>query len=188
MTEKENKTTLWDLFFSFAKIGAMTFGGGMSMLPMLQRECVDKRGWATEEQMLDYFAIGQCTPGIIAVNTATIIGKKQRGILGSLVSTLGIVTPSIIIIIALASLLIRYSGNTYVQRAFAGIRVSVCALIFTSIINLGKKADKNMLYLMVTLGAVAGTFFFGLSPIAAVIMTIVIGLIAHFAQTRRQDK
>ena len=79
-----------DLFVTFAKVGVMTFGGGYAMLPILQREVVDNKGWATEEELMDYFAIGQCTPGVIAVNTATFIGQKQRGIAGGILATLGV--------------------------------------------------------------------------------------------------
>lgn len=188
MSENTKKTTLWELFISFAKIGVMTFGGGMSMLPMLQRECVESRKWATEEEMLDYFAIGQCTPGIIAVNTATIIGNKQRGLIGSLVSTVGIIFPSIFIITVLASIILKYNDNSYVQKAFEGIRVAVCALILRSIITLAKKADKNMLYLLVTVGAFAALFFYKLSPIAAVLATVVIGVIAYYAEKNSPKK
>ena len=93
---------LWSMFFAFARIGGLTFGGGYAMLPMLQREVVEKRGWATEEELMDYYAIGQCTPGVIAVNTATFIGQKYRGDLGGIVCTLGVVFPSLIIISLLA--------------------------------------------------------------------------------------
>lgn len=183
MKEKaETKTTLGKLFVSFARIGVMTFGGGMSMLPMLERECVKNRGWATEEEMLDYFAIGQCTPGIIAVNTATIIGYRQRGLSGALVATAGIVFPSLVIISILASIILRFKDNSYVQKAFEGIRIAVCALIMKSVIGLAKKADKNMLYLLVTIGAFVALFFYGLSPVVAVLLTIVIGVIAYFAE------
>ncbi|MCR5761511.1 MAG: chromate transporter [Sphaerochaetaceae bacterium] len=188
MTDKNNKTTLWELFISFAKIGVLTFGGGMSMLPMLQRECVESRKWATDEEMLDYFAIGQCTPGIIAVNTATIIGNKQRGLPGALVSTAGVIFPSVLIITVLASIILKYNNNSYVQKAFEGIRVAVCALILKSILTLAKKADKNMLYLLVTVGAFVALFFYKASPIAAVVATIIIGIIAYYAEKNSPKK
>ena len=89
---------LWSLFLTFAKVGVMTFGGGYAMLPILQREVVENKGWATDEELTDYFAIGQCTPGVIAVNTATFIGRKYRGIPGGILTTLGVVSPSVIII------------------------------------------------------------------------------------------
>ena len=121
-----------ELFLTFAKVGVMTFGGGMAMLPILQREVVENKGWATDEELTDYFAIGQCTPGIIAVNTATFIGQKRKGILGGIVATLGIVFPSLIIITLLAGLITSFSHLEWVQNAFAGIRVCVCVLIFNA--------------------------------------------------------
>lgn len=103
---------LWDLFFTFMQVGGLTFGGGYAMLPILQREVVEKRGWATDEELTDYFAVGQCTPGIIAVNTATFVGQKQAGILGGIVATLGVVAPSLVIISILAGFI-----NTFAELA-----------------------------------------------------------------------
>ena len=131
---------LVDLFVTFAKVGVMTFGGGYAMLPILQREVVDSKGWATEEELMDYFAIGQCTPGIIAVNTATFIGQKQRGILGGILSTLGVVFPSLVIISLLAGVITVFSHLAWVQHAFGGIRVCVCILILNAVVKLLKKA------------------------------------------------
>ena len=121
--------TLIDMFITFAKVGVMTFGGGYAMLPILQREVVENKKWATEEELTDYFAIGQCTPGVIAVNTATFIGQKNKGILGGIVATLGVVFPSIIIISLLAGVIESFSHIAWVQNALAGIRICVCVLI-----------------------------------------------------------
>ncbi|MDL2235677.1 chromate transporter [Christensenellaceae bacterium OttesenSCG-928-L17] len=130
--------TLRALYFAFFRIGALTFGGGYSMLPMLEREVVEKHAWATSEELLDYFAIGQCTPGIIAVNTATLIGYKRRGALGALAATAGVVTPSIIIITIIAALLSGVMDHPVVMQAFAGIRVAVAALIASAVVRLFK--------------------------------------------------
>lgn len=130
--------TLLQLFLTFAKIGVMTFGGGIAMLPILQRELVDKRQWSTEDELTDYFAIGQCTPGIIAVNTATFVGQKLRGIAGGIVATLGVVFPSLVIISILAGLISGFADLPVVQNAFAGIRVCVCVLIFNTVLKLLK--------------------------------------------------
>ena len=135
---------LFDLFYTFAKVGVMTFGGGYAMLPILQREVVEKKGWATDEELADYFAIGQCTPGIIAINTATFIGEKKKGVCGGIVATLGMVFPSLIIIMTLASLIDLISSFEIVNHAFAGIRVCVTVLIFNSVISLGKKSLKSL--------------------------------------------
>ena len=136
-------TRLRDLFFSFAKVGVMTFGGGYAMLPMLQREIVDNRGWATEEELMDYFSIGQCTPGIISVNTATFIGQKTRGNIGGIFATLGVVFPSTVIISILAGIITTIDDLPAVQNAFGGIRVCVCVLIFNAICKLWKGAIKG---------------------------------------------
>ena len=94
---------LWQLFYTFAIVGVTTFGGGYAMLPALQREVVEKRGWASEEELMDWYAIGQCTPGVIAVNTATFAGQKQAGALGGVFATLGVVFPSLVIITIIAA-------------------------------------------------------------------------------------
>ena len=120
-----------DMFLTFARVGVMTFGGGAAMLPILEREIVDNKGWATEEELVDYFAIGQCTPGIIAVNTATFIGQKKRGALGGIVATLGIVFPSVVIISILAGLITNFAHLAWVRNAFAGIQVSSACLSST---------------------------------------------------------
>ena len=134
-----------DLFLTFAKVGVCTFGGGYAMLPILQREVVEKKGWATDEELTDYFAVGQCTPGIIAVNTATFIGYKEAGILGGVLATFGVVFPSIVIITltAIASFLSNFADIPVVQHALAGINAAVVALIAASVLKLGKSTLKN---------------------------------------------
>ena len=125
-----------DLFLVFARIGGLTFGGGYAMLPMLKKEVVENRGWATEEELLDYYAIGQCTPGIIAVNTATFIGFKKKKILGGIAATLGVVFPSLVIITIITLFLRNFAQIEIVRHAFAGIRVCVCVLILDAIISM----------------------------------------------------
>ena len=134
---------LWELFYTFAKVGVMTFGGGYAMLPILQREVVENKGWATEEELADWFAIGQCTPGVIAVNTATFAGRKVLGNIGSVVATLGVVFPSLIIISLLAGVITTFAEVAWVRNAFAGIRVCVCVLIFNAVLKLVKSAMKD---------------------------------------------
>ena len=110
---------LLDMFFTFARIGGLTFGGGYAMLPMLQKEVVEHRGWATEDELMDYYAVGQCTPGVIAVNTATFIGYKQRGVIGAIFATLGVVFPSLVIIITIAAFVSNFADLPAVKNAFA---------------------------------------------------------------------
>ena len=172
-----NAKLLGQLFLTFAKVGVMTFGGGMAMLPILQREVVEDKGWATDEELVDYFAIGQCTPGIIAVNTATFVGQKQAGILGGIAATLGIVFPSLVIITALAGVINSFSHLAWVQHAFAGIRVCVCVLIFNAVLKLWKGAVKDVWGLVIFLVILALSVFTKLSPIIYVLAAAVAGLL-----------
>ena len=168
---------LLELFLTFAKVGVMTFGGGMAMLPILQREVVEGKGWATDEELTDYFAIGQCTPGIIAVNTATFIGQKRRGILGGVMATLGMVFPSLIIITVLAGLITNLSHLAWVQHAFAGIRVCVCVLIFNAVVKLWKSAVHDVWGGLIFAAVLALTLFTSLSPIVYVLLAAVAGVV-----------
>ena len=168
---------LADLFLTFAKVGVMTFGGGYAMLPLLQREVVENKGWATEEELADYFAIGQCTPGIIAVNTATFIGKKHAGIPGGILASLGVVFPSLVIITLLASVITSVADLAVVQHAFAGIRVCVCVLIFNSVLKLGKSAVKDKPTLILAIAIAVAAFLTDLSPVVFVLLAAVAGLL-----------
>lgn len=171
---------LLELFVAFAKVGAMTFGGGYAMLPMLQREIVENKGWATEEELADYFAIGQCTPGVIAVNTATFVGRKERGTLGGILATLGVVFPSLVIITALAGVIQNFAEEPLVRDAFAGIRVCVCVLIFNAVYKLFKTAviDKKtvLIYALVLLGSL---LLPDASPVVFVLVAAVLGILLH---------
>ena len=168
---------LLDLFFTFFRIGAVTFGGGYAMLPILQREVVEKKKWASDEELVDYFAIGQCTPGVIAVNTATFIGRKNRGVVGGVVATLGVVSPSVVIISVIAALINNFANIGWVQDALGGIRVCVCVFILNAVIKLIKSAvtDKATLVLYLVLFAVA--VLFDVSPIYSVVISGVLGVL-----------
>ena len=144
---------LWNLYRTFFGLGAITFGGGYAMLPLLQRTVVKKYGWATDDELLDYYAIGQCTPGIIAVNTATFIGYKQCGVLGGVIATLGIISPSLIIISAIAALLRNFMDIVWVQHAFAGIRIAVSALIISTLIGMIRKGVRAPLQIALCIAA-----------------------------------
>ena len=128
------------LFLTFAKVGVCTFGGGYAMLPLLQRELVDNKKWITEEQLMDYFAIGQCTPGVIAVNTSTFVGYNRKGVLGGIFATLGMIFPSIVIISIISAFLTNFSDIPAVQHALAGVRICVCVLVVQAVIKFAKKA------------------------------------------------
>ena len=158
-----------DLFLTFAKVGVMTFGGGYAMLPILQREVVENKGWATEEELMDYFAIGQCTPGIIAVNTATFIGQKNKGVPGGILATLGVVFPSLVIISLLAGVITAFSHLAWVSHAFGGIRVCVCILILNAVVKLLKKAVIDVPTAILFAAVALGSYFTPLSPVVFVV-------------------
>lgn len=151
-----------DLFLTFAKVGVCTFGGGYAMLPILQREVVEKKGWATEEDLADYYAVGQCTPGVIAVNTATFVGSKLKGTVGGVFATLGVVFPSVVIITIIAAFLQQFAQIQWVAHSFAGVRAGVCALILSSILKLRKTtlvdAPTVILFLVALALALIGNF------------------------------
>ncbi len=168
---------LLKLFITFAKVGVMTFGGGYAMLPILQREIVEKQKWATDEELMDYFAIGQCTPGIIAVNTATFIGQKTKGIFGGIFATLGLVFPSLIIISLLAGVIEAFSHIVWVQHAFGGIRICVCVLVFNAVVKMWKKAVIDKVTLALYLVILIASVFFDASPILMVVIAAAAGLI-----------
>ncbi|MBQ4061968.1 MAG: chromate transporter [Christensenellaceae bacterium] len=172
---------LLKLFWVFFKIGLFTFGGGYAMLPMMERELIHNCGWVTQDELLNYYAIAQCTPGVIAVNTATFVGTKKKGLLGSVFATLGVVTPSIIIILAIASLLKNFADNTYVQKAFIGIRAAVAALITSSVIKLAKNGIKNLFQILTAAAAFIIVAVLGQSPVYVVIAAVAAGLIYGWA-------
>ena len=176
---------LFDLFFSFAKIGALTFGGGYAMLPMLQREVVEKRGWATDEELMDYYAIGQCTPGVIAVNTATFVGEKERGIPGAIFATLGVVFPSLIIIMIIMAFVTNFADLPAVQNAFAGVRAAVCVLIFNAVNKLRKSAIVDTPTLLIFLVVFAGAALTNITPVLFVLLAGFAGAIIKALEAKK---
>ena len=174
--------TLLNLFWTFAKIGAVTFGGGYAMLPILSKELVEKRGWTTDAELTDYFAIGQCTPGIIAVNVATFVGNKRKGFLGGLFATLGMVFIPTIIITIIAMCLTNFADNEYVKDALAGISVCVCVLVVNAIIKLWKNSVVDgisfAIFVAAFLLSISSYFLpFDISPVILVLGGGVLGVI-----------
>ena len=166
--------TLLTLFTTFARIGGLTFGGGYAMLPILQREVVEKYNWVSEEELMDYYAIGQCTPGIIAINTATFIGYKLKGIAGAILATLGCITPSLIIITILSMFLNAFSEIALIASALTGIRICVVVLVLQAVIKLGKKSLKdNFSYILFILVLLSSLF----TPISSSILVLSIGVL-----------
>ena len=188
---------LWDMFLAFARIGGLTFGGGYAMLPMLQRGVVEKHHWATEEELADYYAIGQCTPGVIAVNTATFIGYRQAGVIGGIFATLGVVFPSVVIITVIAAFLTNFADLLVIRYAFEGIRVCVCVLIFNAVQKLWKKSVIDqpttaifLLVFLVSAGLAVGQSFypdlFSVSPIVYVVIAGVAGVVLHGGNGKKE--
>ena len=177
---------LLDLFLTFMRIGAFTFGGGYAMLSLIQKEVVDNKKWASEEEVLDYYAVAQCTPGVIAVNTATFIGHKKGGIPGAIVATLGVILPSLVIIIVIASVLTAFMEYKIVSHIFGGIRACVAVLIINAVITMGKKALIDKLCVLIGVVSLAVSVIFpSVSPIFIVIGAAVVGI---FSRSRKEAK
>ena len=187
MKKKDSATAvLAELFLVFFKIGAVTFGGGYAMLPMLERELAEKRSWTTKERMLDYYAIGQSTPGIIAVNVATFIGYNKAGVLGACIATAGIVAPSIIIISIIAGFIGNFSQIQWVQKALSGINVAVAALLTKAVWDFSKKAVQNIWGLLLLLAAFASMYFFGVESVVVILASAALGIACSFLAAKRK--
>ena len=170
---------LLQLFWTFFKIGSITFGGGLAMLPFLENEVADKRKWATKEDLLDYYAISQVTPGIIAVNISTFVGYKQRGILGGIFATLGVITPSIIIITLIAIFLSNFSENQLAQKAFAGINIAVAALLTKVSWTFAKSAFSKWYHIFIALAVFTAVFICKVHTVWIILATFALGLVIH---------
>ena len=178
---------LLKLYFAFFRIGAFTFGGGYAMLPMIEREIVDKYKWATLEEIMDYFAIGQCTPGVIAVNTATFVGHRRFGIVGGIVATLGVISPSILIISAIASVLSIIYGNPIVQHAFSGVGVAVCAILVQALLKIGKSGIVDLFTGIIAIAAFLLSMFFGISTIIIIVSAGILALVYRRISAEKKE-
>ncbi len=172
---------LLDLYLTFCKIGAVTFGGGVAMIPILERELIDKRNWMSSEEMMDYYAISQSTPGIIAVNVATFIGYKQAGNLGGIVATAGVVTPSLIIISIIANFIGAVNTIPWVQKALKGINVAVAANLSYATYKMARRTVKNLLGLLLFIIGFAAIYFFHISSIIVIFSAAAVGIISSWA-------
>ena len=179
---------LMNLFWTFCRIGGLTFGGGYAMLPMLQKEVVETHKWATEQELLDYYAVGQATPGIIAVNTATFIGYKEKGILGAIFATSGVVFPALIIIMSIAGFIDSFSDSNIVQHAFSGIRVAVGVLILNALVKMVKGSVKDILGIILFVATFIISIVFNISVVYIVIASALIGIISDFINRKRGIK
>lgn len=164
-----------EIYFTFFKISSLTFGGGMSILPILQREIAENKKWVTEEEIIDYLALSQSLPGIIAVNAAAFIGYRKRGVLGVIIGTLGVISPCIIIILLISSFIEEFKKLLIIKHAFAGITIGVSALIFNAVISLWKKSIVDKISLIIFIMAFSIMIFLDISPIILVIVSAAIG-------------
>ena len=177
MAGKSEQPKLLELFFVFARVSAITIGGGYVMFPMLKREVVDSKGWISSEELVDFYALGQSVPGVIAMNSATLIGYRTRGVPGAIVSAAGMAAPSVVVIMLVAAFLVQYFDNIWVQKAFSGIRAAVVAMIAMAVWQVGKKAVRSPVKGVLAVGsflAIAGLQF---SPILLIIAGAVLGLL-----------
>lgn len=165
---------LIELYCTFFRIGGLTFGGGLTMLPMLKYELVAKKKWVNEEELLDYYAVGQCTPGIIAVNVATFVGYKRKGVIGGVFATLGMVSPSLIIVSILAMFLEQFMQNQTVAHAIGGIKIVVCALMLNTVVTMAKKTISDWITAVAACVAFLLAMF---SPLPTVLIVLAAGLI-----------
>lgn len=177
-----------DLFVTFAKVGVMTFGGGYAMLPILEREVCDNKHWSDQAELMDYYAIGQCTPGVIAVNVSTFLGGKIAGIAGAVAATAGMVFPSLVIITIIAALISNFSELMWVQNAFAGIRVCVCVLIFNAVIKLWKAAVINKTAFVIFALVLLGSVFLSVSPVVYVVLAAIAGIVLQVKKIPDKQK
>ena len=177
---------LFELFVTFMKIGGFTLGGGYAMLPMIQKEVVNNKKWATDGEVLDYFAISQVTPGVIAVNTATFIGYRLAGVMGGVFATIGVIFPSIIIIAIIAAFLNNFATLPVVIHAFNGIRACVCVLILTAVYNMAKKSIVDIATAILFIAVTLVTIMKVVSPFVLVILSGIFGVIIQLIKTRKK--
>lgn len=185
MSRQDTKTII-HLFSSFIKIGAFTFGGGYAMIPLIQKEVVEKRNWITDKEILEIIAISESTPGPIAVNAATFIGYKTAGFFGALGATVGVVLPSFLMIAAVSLVLRQFENLKAVKFAFEGIRVGVLALIVKALVSMYKQCPRNKFSYIIAAFSFFCVAFFGINVLIVIIICAVIGLVYSIMEERRE--
>ncbi|WP_428769685.1 chromate transporter [Treponema sp. HNW] len=183
--KKPSLKLLAQLFAVFFKIGLFTFGGGLAMLPMLTDELSIKKGWVSRDELIDYFAIGQCTPGIIAVNVATFVGYKKQALVGGIVATLGMITPSIMVITLLALFFSNFADIVSVRKAFAGINIAVAALLTKVVFTFVKKAVHNLFHVLIIVAAFVSVVFFRVHTVWIIAGGLLTGLCVYLYELRK---
>ncbi len=176
------------LFFTFFKIGAFTFGGGYAMIPLIQREIVEKHGWMSDEDILDIFAIAESTPGPIAINCATFVGFRTAGFWGAAMATTGVVLPSFVIILLISFLLTGFADIPQVQYAFFGIRAGVLALLVKALWTMYRKNPKNPIGYGIMAAAFIVTAFWDVPVLTVILGCAAVGLVCSLLVERRERK
>lgn len=176
---KEKEHVLFSLFWEFLKIGLFTIGGGMAMIPLMTKITVEDKKWVTQEEMLDCIAISQSVPGVVAINTATFIGYRKAGFLGGLFATLGVITPSFIIILALANVINAINDNKFIQGAFIGIKACVTGLVLCVAYDIGKQTLNGWFHWFLAILAFVSVVIFKINAIIVVIVTGLLGAIYY---------
>ena len=177
------KVSLWQIFAVFAKIGAFTIGGGYAMIPIIQRE-MSRRGWISDDELPDIVALSQSAPGVMAVNISIFAGYRLRGIKGSIAATLGSITPSFLIILAIAMFFSAFRDNPWVERAFKGIRPVVIALIAVPMINMARKSCTTWWKWLIAVASLVLVASLNVSPIYILLVVIVLGFSATYYKQR----
>ncbi|MBQ0026345.1 MAG: chromate transporter [Lachnospiraceae bacterium] len=183
----KDKPGLFELYITFFKIGSITFGGGYAMLPILEREIVQKKGWIDSDEILDYYAVGQSLPGLIAVNVATLTGYKKRGVIGGICASLGVISPCIVIITLIAALLSGFRDNPTVKHAISGITICVAALIVSSVVSLWKKGVTDWIQALIFAASLLIILLFDPTPIVCVLGALLVGILSDIIIRRRKS-
>lgn len=165
------------MFIAFFKMGLFTIGGGLAMIPLMQKFAVDDQKWLTEEEMVDCIAISYSIPGVVAINAATFIGKRRAGMLGAVLATLGVTLPSLLCIIAIVMFLGHIENNVYVQGAFTGLTAAACGLVAVAMVRLGKQAIKNAAGWVIAILSLVLIMIFDVNAIFVIIGAAVLGLL-----------
>ena len=185
---KDKKRRLWQLFITFTKIGGFTFGGGYAMIPLIQHETVQVRGWVQDEDITEIVAIAESTPGPIAINAATFVGYRTAGFLGAVCATLGVILPSFLIILGISYLMQGFWQTPVVAYAFRGLRAGVLALLVKALWGMYKKDPRNWVSYVIIAGAFVLTAIYKVAVLPVLIGCAVFGLIITGIMKRRADK
>jgi chromate transporter len=177
MAAPREDPSLLELFLVFLRVSAVTIGGGYVMFPLLKREVVDSKGWISDEEMVDYYALGQSIPGIIAMNTSTLIGYRKRGVPGAIAATLGMAAPSLVVILLIAAFLVPYFDRLWVQKAFAGIRAAVVALIVMAVVQVAKKSVNSVSRLAIAVGSFLAIVGLNAPPVLMIVVGALLGFL-----------